>query len=156
MPKRPFTLDERERNVYRNLITILYFITLFALICIQLYRQFVLKQPSEQWNDIALLITFNAFFLLGGGVYLSGTLNLKKIRTRYIVIGYAAFVLLGLLFTIFKYAVLLGQDVGLAQVWDYVLIILPITAGFVIVWGVLGYLGHRQMEKKLESDEMPR
>ena len=150
MRKRPFKLDERERNVFRNLITVFYFITLAVLIGMQLYRQFVLGQPSEQWNDIALLITFNVIFLLGGGLYLSGTINLKKTKTRYIVIGYAAFVLFGLLFTIFKYAVLLGQDVGLAQVWDYMLIILPITAVLVIGWGLLGYLGHRRMEKRLE------
>ncbi len=150
MNKRPFNLDERERTVFRNLITVFYFITLAVLIGMQLYRQFVLGQPAEQWNDIALLITFNVLFLLGGGLYLSGTINLKKIKTRYIVIGYAAFVLFGLLFTIFKYAVLLGQDVGLDQVWDYVLIILPITAVLVIGWGLLGYLGHRRMEKQLE------
>lgn len=143
-------MDERERNVYRNLITVLYFITIAALIGMQLYQQFILGQPSEQWNDIALLITFNVLFLLGGGLYLSGRINLKKIKTRYIMIGYAAFVLLGLLFTIFKYAVLLGQDVGLDQVWDYILIILPITAVLVIGWGLLGYLGHRRIDKQLE------
>ena len=150
MRKRPFKLDERERNVFHNLITVFYFITLAVLIGMQLYRQFVLGQPSEQWNDIALLISFNVIFLLGGGLYLSGTINLKKTKTRYIVIGYAAFVLFGLLFTIFKYAVLLGQDVGLDQVWDYMLIILPITAVLVIGWGLLAYLGRRRMEKQLE------
>ena len=150
MRKRFFNMDERERTVYRNFITILYFITLLALIGMQLYRQFVLDQPQEQWNDIALLITFNVLFLLGGGLYLSGTVNLKKIKTRYIVIGYAAFVLLGLLFTIFKYSVLLEQKVGLDQIWEYILIIIPITAALVIGWGLLAYLGHRRIEKQLE------
>jgi heme/copper-type cytochrome/quinol oxidase subunit 3 len=150
MSKRPFVLDERDRNVYRNLTTVLYFITLVVLIGMQLYRQFVLGQPSEQWNDLALLITFNVLFLLGGGLYLSGRINLKKIKTRYLVIGYATFVLLGLLFTIFKYAVLLGQDVGLDQVWNYFLIILPITAVLVIGWGLLGYLGYRRIEEQIE------
>jgi len=150
MNKRPFNLDERERNVYRNFITILYFITLVALIGMQLYRQFALGQPNEQWNDIALLITFNALFLLGGGLYLSGTVNPKKIKTRYVVIGYTTFVLLGLLFTIFKYSVLLGQKVGLDQIWEYILIIIPITAILAIGWGLLAYLGHRRIEKQLE------
>lgn len=150
MKKRPFRLDEREQNVFRKLITVLYFITLYVLIGMQLYRQFVLSQPSEQWNDIALLITFNVLFLLGGGLYLSGTVNLKKIKARYLVVGYAAFVLVGLLFTIFKYAVLLGQDVGLDQVLDYFLIIIPITAVLVIGWGLLGYLGYRRVEKQIE------
>lgn len=150
MRKRPLNIDEREQIVYRNLITVLYFITLAGLIGMQLYRQFVLGQPSEQWNDIALLITFNVLFLLGGVLYLSGTVNLQKLKTRHILIGYAAFVLLGLLFTIFKYAVLLGQDVGLAQVWEYLLTILPITAVLVAGWGILAYLGYRRIEKQLE------
>lgn len=150
MSKRPFNLDERERNVYRDLITVLYFITLAVLIGMQLYRQFALGQPSEEWNDIALLITFNVLFLLGGGLFLSGTVNLKNIKTRYIVIGYAAFVLTGLLFTIFKYAVLLGQDISLDQIWDYLLIIIPITALMAISWGLLSYIGYRRMEKRLE------
>ena len=150
MNKKPFNLDERERNVYRNFITVLYFITLVALIGMQLYRQFVLGEPTEQWNDIALLITFNVLFLLGGGLYLSGTVNPKKIKTRYIVIGYAAFVLLGLVFTIFKYSVLLKQKVGLDQIWEYILIIIPITAILAIGWGLLAYLGHRRIEKQLE------
>jgi heme/copper-type cytochrome/quinol oxidase subunit 3 len=150
MRKRLFILDERERIVFRDLIAVLYFITLAVLIAMQLYRQFVLNQPLGQWNDMALLITFNILFLLGGGLYLSGTVNLKKIKARYIVIGYAAFVLLGLLFTIFKYAVFLKQDVRLEQVWDYFLIILPITAVLVIAWGLLGYLGYRRMEKRIE------
>ena len=150
MSMKPFKLDERERDVFQGLIGVLYFITLAVLIGMQLYRQFVLQQPNEQWNDIALLITFNVLFLFGGWLYLSGTLNLKNIRMRYILIGYAAFVLVGLLFTIFKYAVLLDQNVGLEQVWDYLLIILPITAVLVIGWGLLGYLGYLRMEKKLE------
>jgi len=150
MNKKPFNLDERERNVYRNFITILYFITLVALIGMQLYRQFVLDQPQEHWNDIALLITLNVLFLLGGGLYLSGTINPRKIKTRYIVIGYTAFVLLGLMFTIFKYSVLLEQNVGLDQIWEYILIIIPITAILVVSWGLLAYLGHRRIEKQLE------
>jgi hypothetical protein len=44
----------------------------------------------------------------------------------------------------------LDQDVGLEQVWDYILIIIPITAVLVIGWGFLGYLGYLRMEKKLE------
>lgn len=150
MSKKSFNIDERERNVFYSLISVLYFITLAVLIGIQLYRQFVLHQPQDQWNDIALLITFNVLFLFGGWLYMSGTVNLKTIKIRNILIGYAAFVLAGLLFTIFKYAVLLGQQVGFEQVWDYLLIILPITAMLVIGWGLLSYLGYLRMEKRLE------
>jgi len=150
MRKSPFNLDERERDVYKNLIVILYFITLIALIVLQLYRQFVLRQSSEQWDDIALLITFNVLLLIGGGLFLSGHVNLKKIKIRYLVIGYAAFVLVGYLFTIFKYKVLLGQSITLQHFWSYLFIILPITAILVLGWGLMAYLGHQRMENKLK------
>jgi len=150
MSKKPFVLDERQRGVYRDFVSVLYFITIATLIGMQLYRQFVLGQTTEEWNDIAMLITFNVLFLLGGGLYLSGTFNLKRIKARYILIGYVIFVVIGLLFTIFKYDVLLGQEVGWQQVWDYVLIILPITAVLALGWGLVGYLGHRRMEKQIE------
>lgn len=150
MHKPPIHLDERERSVFLELISVLYFLTLAALIGMQLYRQFVLGQPSDQWNDIALVITINVLFLLGGGLYLSGSINLQKIKASHVVFGYLAFVLLGLMFTIFKYAVLLDQGVSLKQVGNYVLIIVPITAILAIGWGLLGYLGHRRIEKKIE------
>ncbi len=125
MPKPLLNFDEREMNVFRSICTVMYLVSLFALMGIQLYRQFVLHQPQQQWDDIAMLISVNVIVLLGGGLYLSGAASLNNIKTRHLVIGYAAFVLLGLLFTIFKYAVLLGQHVGMAEVWDYVLTILP-------------------------------
>lgn len=150
MRKSPFNLDERERDVYKNLIVILYFITLIVLIVLQLYRQYVLRQPSEQWDDIALLITFNVLLLIGGGIFLSGHVNLKKIKVQYLVMGYAAFVLVGLLFTIFKYSVLLGQEITLQHIWNYLIIILPITAILVLGWGLLGYLGHQRIENNLK------
>ena len=78
MSKKTIPLDERELNVYSRFISVLYFITLAALIGMQLYRQFVLGQPSEQWDDIALLITFNVLLLMGGGLFLSGRINTRN------------------------------------------------------------------------------
>jgi len=87
----------------------MYLLTIFSLIVIQLYRQFVLHQPQEAWNDIAMLLTVNILVLLGLTLYLTGVINPRKIKLRYLIAGYALFVLVGFLFTIFKYAVLLGQ-----------------------------------------------
>ena len=96
----------------------MYLLTIFSLIVIQLYRQFVLHQPQEAWNDIAMLLTVNILVLLGLTFYLTGVINPRKIKLRNLLAGYALFVLVGFLFTIFKYAVLLGQDINLAQVWS--------------------------------------
>lgn len=72
MSKKPINIDEREMNIFRNICTTLYIITLFSLIGMQLYRQFILHQSQEEWNDIALLIAFNVVVLLGSVLYVSG------------------------------------------------------------------------------------
>ena len=150
MSKGRMRFDEREMNVFRRVCTVLYFITLYALIGIQLYRQFALGQTQEEWNDIAMLISFNVIVLLGSGLYLSGAINPRKIKLPYIIAGYLGFVLLGLAFTIFKYAVLLDQVVTLVQITEYFLIVLKISGLLVLLWGVLAFLGSRRLEKQIE------
>lgn len=150
MNKTPFEFDERELNTVRGICTTMYILTIVALIVIVNYRQFVLGQPHQQWDDIAMLMTMNVIVLLGSVLYLTGTANPTKIKTRYLVAGYVGFVFFGLAFTIFKYTVLLGQEVGLTQVWEYLRIVAIISAILVLGWGVLAYLGSRRMEKQLE------
>ena len=150
MNKGYLRFDERELNIFRTICTTLYLITLFALIGIQLYRQFVLGQSHQEWNDIAMLITINVIVLLGAILYLTGAVNPKNIKRGYLIAGYVGFVLLGLAFTIFKYSVLLGQEVGLAQVWDYLLTVIVISGILVLAWGLMAYLGSRRIEKRIE------
>jgi hypothetical protein len=150
MLKSRFSFDEREKNLLRSICTVLYAITLFALIGIQLYRQFVLHQPRQDWNDIAILISVNAIILLGSGLYLSGAINPKRIKLHYLIAGYAGFVLFGLAFTIFKYAVLLEQAITMRQVGEYFLIVLGISGVLVLMWGILAYLGSRRIDKQIE------
>lgn len=149
MFKRPFNFDERETNFFRSLCTIMYFFTLFSLIIIQLYRQFVLHQPQEAWNDIAMLLTVNIIVLLGLTLYLTGVINPRKIKLRYLLAGYTLFILVGFLFTIFKYAILLDQDIRLAQVWDYLSTVVIITGVLVLSLGLLAYLGNRRIDKQI-------
>ncbi len=150
MRKKPINLDEREMKVFRSISTTLYLITLFSLIGMQLYRQFVLHQPQAEWNDIAILITFNVVVMLGSVLYLSGTINPKKIKSGYLIAGYLGFVLLGFLFTIFKYTVLLGQHIGLGQILDYLLTVITISGLLVVAWGLLAFLGSRRIEKLIK------
>lgn len=122
MIKHSVTLDERGKRILRQTSTILYIITIYSLIGIQLYRQFVLNQPSEEWNDIALIISFNVIVWIGSMLYLSGVVNPKAVKLRYIIIGFTGFVLIGLAFTIFKYSVLLDQTLSMRKVFDYFLV----------------------------------
>jgi hypothetical protein len=150
MSKPPFNFDEREMNTFRTICTTMYFLTIVALIGIVNYRQFVLGQPHQQWDDIAMLMAMNVIVLLGSVLYLTGGVNPKKIKTGYLVVGYAGFVLLGLAFTIFKYSVLLGQEVGLMQVWEYLRTVAIISGILLLVWGTLAYLGSRRIERQIE------
>jgi heme/copper-type cytochrome/quinol oxidase subunit 3 len=150
MNKGPFRLDEREMNVFRSICTTLYFITLYSLIGIQMYRQFALGQPQQEWNDIAMLIAVNVIVLLGSALFLSGAINPRKVKLSYIIAGYLGFVLLGFTFTIFKYTVLLDQGLTLGRIADYFFTVLKISGILVLVWGILAYMGSRRLEKQIE------
>jgi hypothetical protein len=149
MNKKPFNLDERETNTFRSVCTLLYLLTIFSLMIIQLYRQFVLNQPQEAWNDIAMLLTVNILGLLGLTLYLIGGINPRRIKLRDILIGYALFVLAGFLITIFKYAVLLGQEINLAQVWSYLSTVVIISGIIVLALALLACLGNRRIDKQI-------
>lgn len=149
MNKKPFYLDERETNTFRTICTVMYLLTILALMVIQLYRQFVLLQPQDAWNDIAMLLTVNILVLIGATLYLTGTLNPRKIKPRRIVLGYALFVLVGFLFTTFKYTVLLDQELNLAQVWDNLSIVVVISGILALALGLLAYLGNRRIDKQI-------
>jgi len=149
MHKRYFNLDERETNTFRSLCTIMYLLTVLSLTVIQLYRQFVLHQPRESWNDIAMLLTVNILALLSLTLYLTGVINPPKIKLRYLLAGFALFVLFGLLFTIFKYTILLGQDLNLAMVWGYLSTVVIISGILVLVLALFAYLGNRRIDKQI-------
>jgi hypothetical protein len=135
MSKQIFNWDERENRIVRQISTILYIITL--------------NQASQEWNDIAILISFNVIVWLGSLLYLSGVVNPKVVRIRYILIGFSGFVMLGLAFTVFKYSVLLGQTLSMRQILDSFFIVVKISALLVVFLGSLAYLGNRMMEKRL-------
>jgi hypothetical protein len=150
MMKKPFKLDERDLNIFRKVCTTLYLLTIFALIGIVSYRQFVLHQPMGEWNDIAMLLTVNILATLGAYLYNAGVMNFRKFKLLQVLIGFAGFVVFGLAFTIVKYAVILGQDVGWGDVWSYLWIVVRISGLLALGLGLLAYLGSRRIEKRIE------
>lgn len=150
MNKKQIIVDEREKEIFRKICTTLYLLTLIGLIFIQLYRQFVLQQPSQEWDDIALLITINVIILLGSILFLFGRINPLKISKGYLLGGYAGFVVLGFLFTIYKYKVLLKQNLGLSEMIDYFGIVVIVSGILVLIWGFLAFLGNKNLENKIE------
>ncbi len=149
MSKQFWKFDERGIRIFRQISSVLYIVTLYALIGIQLYRQFVLNQPSEEWNDIAILISINAIVWVGSLLYLSGVVNPKVVRMRYLIIGFTGFVIIGLVFTIIKYAVLLDQTLSMSLILDSSFMVLKISALLLGLWGLLAYLGNKRMEKRI-------
>jgi hypothetical protein len=149
MSKTPFTLDERNVNIILRICTVLYILTLASLIVTQLYRQFVLHQALQEWQDIANILTFNVLVLFGAVLYLGGVTP-QKVKLRHILVLYVGFVLIGVIFTIFKYAILLGQKVNLVEVKNYLLIVSVICGALMVVWSLLAYLGKKRIEKRLE------
>ena len=149
MSKQFRNFDERGNRIFRQISSVLYIVTLYALIGIQLYRQFVLNQPSEEWNDIAILIAINAIVWVGSLLYLSGVVNPKVVRMRYLIIGFTGFVIIGLVFTIIKYSVLLDQTLSMSLILDSFFMVLKISALLIGLWGLLAYLGNKRMEKRI-------
>lgn len=150
MGKRPLNLDERDLVIFRKVCTTMYIVTIYALMGVLVYRQFVLQQPTEEWDDIANIMVFNVIVCIGSLLYLGGNVNPRKIKPGYIIAGYVGFVLLGLAFTIFKYTILLGQELGLKQVVDYFFTVLKISGILVIGWGLLAYFGSKRIERQIE------
>jgi hypothetical protein len=150
MKKGLFRLDERDLDILRRICTTMYIITVYALMGAQLYRQFVLHQAIEEHEDIAVIIVFNVIVFLGSLLYISGGVDPRKIKLRWIMAGYVGFVLLGFAFTVFKYRILLGQELGLTQVVDYFFTVVKVSGLLALVLGLLAYLGSRRVEKQIE------
>jgi len=149
--KKKFSItDERELDTFRKICTTMYLITLFALVGIVSYRQFVLDQPHQQWDDIAMLMTINVIVVFGAFLYLTGSINPTTIKIRYLVAGYVVFVLFGFAFTLFKYAFLEGLQVDLAFAFDKLKTILAISGLLVLAWGLLAYFGNRRLENQIK------
>jgi len=96
-----------------------------------------------------MLLTANILFLFGLTLYLIGAINPREFKLRYLLVGYALFVLVGFLFTIFKYAVLLGQEINLLQVWDSLSTVVIISGVLMLALGLLAYLGNRRIDKQI-------
>jgi hypothetical protein len=96
-----------------------------------------------------MLLTANILFLFGLTLYLIGAINPREIKLPNILVGYALFVLVGFLFTIFKYAVLLGQEINLLQVWDSLSTVVIISGILMLALGLLAYLGNRRIDKQI-------
>ena len=136
-------MDERTRVIIMRVCTIMYVLTLMALLIDILFRQFVLGQSSNSFNDIAMIYTFNVIILIGAILYFGGVpflkIRLKPILTLFIVMAVS-----GTVFTIIKYR--LTDPLSIINKFGIIIAIITI---FFLIWITAAFFGKRKMDKKL-------
>jgi len=147
---RPFdkNLDERNLSTIRKVCTIMYFINILILGFILIYREFVLHQDINEFTDIANLLVFNVIVTISAILYLGG-ITFPKIRLRTFFLIYLGFVIIGFLFTLFKYFVLLEQPLSIYAALEKLFIVVVICGLFMLVYGLFAYFGYRKIEKNI-------
>src|SRR5210317_524674 len=92
--KKPFlNMDERNKQIAYKVISIMYFLTIFAMQGIVIYRQFALGQDLGDFEDIAIIMTVNSLFLISALLYF-GAIPIRKLKAKSIIFIYLVFVIL--------------------------------------------------------------
>jgi len=148
--KKPFlNMDERNKAIAGMVIATMYFLTIIALQGVIIYRQFALGQSIYDFEDFAIILTFNSLFLIAALLYF-GAIPLQKIKIKSILLFYAAIIVLGSLFTYAKYNIFQSPGLSFEQLFDKLVIIFTITGLIVFFWVVLSFLGKRKIDKEIE------
>ncbi len=150
-PKKPFmNMDERSKRIAYKVIAVMYFLTIIALHGIVIYRELALKQPISAFEDIAIVVTVNTLFLLSALLYF-GAIPIQKVKIKYIVLGYAAIVVMGSLFTYAKYNIFQSPGLSLLELFNKLIIIISISGLIVLFFVIFSILGKRKLDKELED-----
>jgi hypothetical protein len=147
MSRPPVPLDERNIDSIRKVCTVMYGITMVLLALAVLYRQFALGQATREFEDIAVILTSNVIVGLSALLYFGGV-ALPQFSPRALAAAYVGFVLVGFAFTVFKYAVLLGQAMNAGVLWSNFLTVATLCALLTGIYVLAAYLGARRLEKQ--------
>lgn len=142
-------MDERNRQIAHRTMSIMYIMTIVSLQFMILYRQLVLKQPTEEFEDMAILATVNSLFLVTGLLYF-GAIPIQRIRIKTILFFYFLILILGSAFVWLKYQWIAETPLSNAALLDKMIIVASITGIIVLFWVLFSWLGKRKMEKDLE------
>ena len=147
MGRAPVPLDERNVDSIRKVCTVMYGLTMVLLALAVLYRQFGLEQTTHEFEDIAVILTSNVIVGLGAILYFGGV-ALPRFSPRTLAAAYLGFVVVGFGFTVFKYAVLLGQPMDAGILWANFLTVATICALLTGIYVLAAYLGVRRIERQ--------
>jgi len=143
-------MDERNRQIAGKVIAVMYFLTIVSMQGILLYRRFVLGQNLSDFEDIAIIVTINTLFLVSALLYF-GAIPLQKLKVKSMILIYAALVVLGSLFTWFKYNIIQKQGLSIEQLFDKVMIVMAIIGLIMGFWILLSIVGKKRIDKDLEE-----
>jgi hypothetical protein len=148
--KKPFlNIDERNKQVAYRIISIMYFLTIFAMQAIVLYRQFALGQELHEFKDLAIIMTVNSLFLISALLYF-GAIPIRRLKIKSILLIYLLLVTMGSLFTYAKYNLFGNAKLSFSQLFDKLIAVYAITGIIMLFFIVFSILGKRKMEKELE------
>lgn len=128
----------------------MYFLTIVALHVVVIYRELALGQPISDFEDIAIIVTINTLFLISALLFF-GAIPIQKLKIKYILLGYAAIVVSGSLFTYAKYNIFQSPGLSFQQLFNKLIIIVSISGLIVLFWVIFSILGKRKLDKKLED-----
>ena len=149
--KKPFlNMDERSKLIAYKVIAVMYFLTIIALHVVVIYRELALGQPISDFEDIAIIVTINTLFLVTALLFF-GAIPIQKLKIKYILLGYAAIVVMGSLFTYAKYNIFQSPGLSLQQLFNKLIIIFSISGLIVLFFVIFSILGKRKLDKKLED-----
>ena len=142
-------MDERNKQIAYKVIAIMYFLTIFAIVGILLYREFVLGQEIDEFEDIAIILTINSLFLIAALLYF-GAIPIRRLKVKSILLIYAVWVVFGSLFTYAKYNIFQNLGLSFKQLFDKFIIIVTIIGLIMGFWILLSILGKKRLDKELE------
>ena len=142
-------MDERNKQIAYKVISIMYFLTITAITGVVFYRQFVLGQEINDFEDIAIILTINSLFLISALLYF-GAIQVRRLKIKSILLIYIAFVILGSLFTYAKYNIFQKPGLSFEQLLDKLIIVITIIGLIMGFWILLSFLGKKRIDKVLE------
>ena len=148
--KKPFlNMDERNKQIANKVISIMYFLTIIAMVGIIFYRQFKLGQAIREFEDIAVILTVNSLFLISALLYF-GAIPVGKIKTKSIVLIYFLMIILGSIFTYVKYNIFESPGLSFKQLFEKLIIIILIISLILLFYIIFSILGNRKLDKEIE------
>ena len=149
--KKPFlNMDERSKLIAYKVIAVMYFLTIIGIQGVVIYRQFALGQSISDFEDIAIIMVINSLFLISALLFF-GAIPIQKLKIKYILLGYAAIVVLGTLFTYAKYNIFQSPGLSFQQLFNKLIITFSISGLIVLFFVIFSILGKRKLNKKLED-----